>query len=270
MTLAAPEFQLDQWRDSDLLTDSLWILGSRAKGEGRIGSYHGNFVPQIPDQFIRRFTKPGDVVLDMFAGSETTVVESLRLGRHCLGIELNDDVRIETLRRLLPVANPHGVDYAIVRGDSSDPDIVPIASVFPARSGKLGFNLTFLHPPYWNVVKYSEDDTYDLSHASSVRAFEDLMRIVARNAQDLTVTGGHLALVIADICHKGEFIPLGFRTIAAVESGGWELRGICVKDMVGNERGKGKHANLWRYRCLKNGTFTFGHEYIALFRRRGR
>ena len=270
MTATAPafEFELEQWKDHpDLITDSLWLLGARAKGTHRSGHYHGNFVPQIPDQFIRRFTKPGDHVLDMFAGSGTTIIESIRLGRHCLGIELNHEVRIEALQRLLPVPNPHAVDYAIIRGDSSNPDTVPIAATFPQRVGRRGFDLTFLHPPYWNVVKFSNDHLC-LSQATCVRAFEDLMRIVARNAQDLAEPGSHLVLVIADICHKGRFIPLGMRTMEAVETGGWELRGICVKDMQGNERGKGRSANLWRYRSLRNGTFVFAHEYIALFRRR--
>lgn len=41
----------------DINVDSLWLIGPRAKGGKRENNYHGNFVPQIPDQMIRRYTK---------------------------------------------------------------------------------------------------------------------------------------------------------------------------------------------------------------------
>jgi hypothetical protein len=51
------------------------------------GFYHGNFVPQIPHQFIRRFTKAGDTVLDPFMGSGTTAYECETLARNFVGID---------------------------------------------------------------------------------------------------------------------------------------------------------------------------------------
>ena len=35
--------------------------------------------------------------------------------------------------------------------------------------------------------------------------------------------------------------------------------------MVGNERGKGKANNLWRYRALAGGFYIFKHEYVIIF-----
>jgi DNA modification methylase len=49
----------------------------------------GRFVPQIPAALIGTLTKPGDVVLDPFCGSGTTLVEAQRLGRSAVGIDLN-------------------------------------------------------------------------------------------------------------------------------------------------------------------------------------
>ena len=45
-----------------------------------------------------------------------------------------------------------------------------------------------------------------------------------------------------------------------------QLKGIVVKDMVGN-RGKIGAESLWRYRALKNGNFLFKHEYIFVFKK---
>lgn len=46
------------------------------------------FPESLPSWFIKLFTEPGDVVLDPFAGSGTTLVAAQKLGRLCLGIEI--------------------------------------------------------------------------------------------------------------------------------------------------------------------------------------
>lgn len=49
------------------------------------------FPVALPDWFIRLFTEKGDVVLDPFAGSGTTLVAAQRLGRRGIGIEIVPD-----------------------------------------------------------------------------------------------------------------------------------------------------------------------------------
>ena len=53
---------------------------------------HSAAFPQaLPRWFIELFTDPGDVVLDPFAGSGTTLAAAIALGRHAQGVELNPD-----------------------------------------------------------------------------------------------------------------------------------------------------------------------------------
>ena len=75
------KFDKSKWKELDINTDSLWIIGPRAKGGKHENVYHGNFVPQIPNQMIRRYADEGGVVLDMFMGSGTTLFESENLWR---------------------------------------------------------------------------------------------------------------------------------------------------------------------------------------------
>lgn len=46
----------ENWRETDLNVDSLWIFDERAKDGKHANIYHGNFIPQIPNQLIRRYT----------------------------------------------------------------------------------------------------------------------------------------------------------------------------------------------------------------------
>ncbi len=49
----------------------------------------GRFASQLPASLIGVLSSPGDVILDPFVGSGTTLVESQRLGRPSVGIDLN-------------------------------------------------------------------------------------------------------------------------------------------------------------------------------------
>ena len=87
------DLDLANWQQyDDILTDSLWVLDARDSSGAHQADYHGNFIPQIPRQMLRRFTKAGDAVLDPFVGSGTTAIEAARLGRGCVGVELSPHV----------------------------------------------------------------------------------------------------------------------------------------------------------------------------------
>jgi len=54
-----------------------------------IHRYSGKFIPQIARQVIELLTKPGDIVLDPYCGSGTTLLECTLTGRRSIGIDLN-------------------------------------------------------------------------------------------------------------------------------------------------------------------------------------
>ena len=64
----------EDWKSTDLNVDSLWLIDKRDSSGKHENNYHGNFVPQIPNQLIRRYTKKGDIVLELFSGSGTTLL----------------------------------------------------------------------------------------------------------------------------------------------------------------------------------------------------
>jgi len=67
-------------------------LRSLSNAEGRwarIGPYYAMFPLHFVEETIKRYTKPGDVVLDPFAGRFTSVYVAAALGRPAVGIEIS-------------------------------------------------------------------------------------------------------------------------------------------------------------------------------------
>jgi len=93
-----------EWK-KELGEDLNWALSfdnltekERTKHVHRLHPYKGKFIPQLVEYFLDRHTdnfkkevyfKAGDIVLDPFCGSGTTLVQSNELGIHALGIDIS-------------------------------------------------------------------------------------------------------------------------------------------------------------------------------------
>lgn len=86
------DIDLKNWRDCDVNTDSLWMIQERTKTGKHKNIYHGNFIPQIPNQLIQRYTKKDDVVFEPFAGSGTTLFVCEELERKYIGLDINPEM----------------------------------------------------------------------------------------------------------------------------------------------------------------------------------
>ena len=75
------------------------------------------------------------------------------------------------------------------------------------------------------------------------------------------------ALIIGDKYANSRYISLGFECQRRMEELGFVTKAVIVKNIVGNEKAKGKTANLWRYRALSGGFNIFEHEYIMIFQK---
>ncbi len=262
-TSAINDLNLNRWKEyGDIVTDSLWVEPRRDRTGGHTAGYWGNFIPQIPSQMMRRYTKPGEWVLDTFAGSGTTMLEGLRLGRNTLGVELQPAVAAQTSARIAAASNPHAVASAVAVGDSATADWGALLDAHGAQSAQL----VLMHPPYHDIIKFS-DDQRDLSNAPSVEEFLDMLGQIAANVAPLLDRGRYLALVIGDKYAGGEWLPLGFWAMGAIQAHGFTLKSIVVKNFE-DTTAKRSQKELWRYRALVGGFYIFKHEYIFVLQRR--
>ncbi len=259
------DLDLNHWRDYDhVLTESLWIFPSRVSGDGHKLDYHGNFIPQIATQTFTRYTKAGEVILDMFLGSGTSAIEALNLNRRCIGVELKPDL-VEYVRGKIPPDRLNS-DVHLILGDSTTQASADDVRAVLAAMGEARVHLLILHPPYHDIIPFS-DRPEDLSNAPDSMTFLNMFEAAARHGYDLLAPGRYAVLVIGDKYEKGQLIPLGFWCMERLNHIGFTTKAIVVKNIEGNERGKGRASNLWRYRALAGGYYIFKHEYVIIFRK---
>jgi hypothetical protein len=261
-TSAINDINLRRWKEyAEINTDSLWIIDRRDSSGVHSAGYWGNFVPQIPRQLMMRYTKQGDWVLDPFAGSGTTLIEGQRLGRNTIGVELQERMAEQARRLVAAEPNPYGVTSELYAADSTSADYCAMLGAHGRRSAQLAI----MHPPYFDIIKFS-DDPRDLSNTPTIEAFLELVGRVVANIAPVLDQGRHLAMVIGDKYAKGDWIPLGFQTMNEVMRHGFALKSIIVKNFE-QTAGKRAQKELWRYRALVGGFYIFKHEYIFLFRK---
>lgn len=258
------DLDVANWRDyEDIETGSLWMFQGRDRQNGHQLDYHGNCVPQILTQLLTRFTQKNDIVLDLFLGSGTSAIEAVNLERRAIGVEIKPEMA-EYVREKLAQQNKEN-ETQVINGDSSDKRwtgkaIDRALRDFEAQAAQF----LFLHPPYADIIKFSDAED-DLSNAPDTQAFLDRFEKVAQLGFDKLAPGRFAGLVIGDKYAGGEWIPLGFYCMDRMNRAGFKTKSIIVKNITGNERGKGRTENLWRYRALKGGFYLFKHEYVILF-----
>lgn len=257
------DIDLSRWKDyEDIITDSLWVLGSRKRTDGHSLDYHGNFIPQIATQVMKRYTKEGEIVVDWFLGSGTSAIEAVNLNRRLIGVELKPDL-VEYVRGKLPEDALDG-RIRLIQGDSTTGETREHVQAALRDMDAAQAHLAILHPPYADIIKFSDLDA-DLSNRPSTEDFLTGFRLAAANAYSTLKRGRFAILVIGDKYAAGQLDPLGFKCMRVMNEVGFKTKSIIVKNIEGNEKGKGKDGNLWRYRALTGGFYIFKHEYVIVF-----
>lgn len=84
------------------------------------------------------------------------------------------------------------------------------------------FDFIWMHPPYFQMVRYNPGDPRCLSSRESVRDFVAAIRGVFRNCRGVLAGRGKLAVLVGDGKHEGRYLGLPFRVMnAAWAEGLW-------------------------------------------------
>jgi len=254
------DLDLKKWKESEIWTDSLWLISERDKSGKHDGFYHGNFIPQIPRQFILRYAKKNDVIFDPFLGSGTTAYEAEIQNRNFIGIDIQKKL-VDYVQKNIEPKNHFS---ELIVGDSTKMKTFEKVNEVLEKHKRKSVQLAILHPPYADIIKFS-DLKNDLSNAKSLKEFLEKFSEVLKNTIQVLEKGRYVIVVMGDKYTKGQWIPLSFYCMNEAQKLGLILKSVIIKNMAGN-RAKQNKEGIWRYRALSSDYYIFKHEYILVFK----
>lgn len=199
---------------------------------------HGaNKPPQLMQHIIEFFTKPGERVLDPFAGVGGTLLGASLSGRRALGIEINP----EWIRIYLQVCQLESLpEQPMIEGDC-------LEIMEQLQGAGESFDLVATDPPYSVALKrtmctgryeiphrkthftgdFSASER-DLRNTQGFAAYYRRMGKVARGLLPLLKPGGYMALIIRDSYQEGKYVMASYELSRIIRRTGFVMKGIKV------------------------------------------
>lgn len=237
--------------DFELEMTTHWSFPKRGDWATHDAKWRGNWSPYIPRNVILRYSAEGDLVLDQFAGGGTTLVEAKLLNRDIIGVDVNDTALARCREKTSFDYEPAKGKVYIKKGDARNLDFIPDESI----------DLICTHPPYADIIQYSEDIEEDLSHLGT-EAFIKEMQKVAGESYRVLKTGKFCAVLMGDTRKKGHMIPMSFEVMRVFENAGFKLKELIIK-----EQHNCKATGYWKTNSVKYNFLLIAHEYLFIFKK---
>lgn len=235
---------------------NVWSFPQRGKWATHGGEYRGNWAPEIPRNLLLRYSKEGDVVLDQFVGSGTTLIECKLLGREGIGVDVNLNALMLTRDRLNFSYNPFDIticEQETFLGDARNLDKIKDGSI----------DLIATHPPYANIIKYSKDKIEeDISNVENIDKYVEEMEKVAFESYRVLKEGKYAAILIGDTRRNKHHIPVAFRVMQAFLNTGFILKEDIIKIQY-----QMKGSTFWAKRSQELNFLLLKHEHLFVFRK---
>jgi DNA modification methylase len=242
-------------KDFNEETTTVWSFKSRGNWATHSGEYRGNWSPYIPRNVILKYSEPGEIVLDYFCGAGTTAVEAKLLGRRCVAFDINDKA-IELAKQNVGFEIPAQesifnkiYEPELFTGDARDLSFLKEDSI----------DLICAHPPYADIIHYTEQKESDLSHLE-IEDFLREMKKVAEESYRVLKPGRQCAILIGDMRRHKHVVPLGFRLINIYLDAGFKLKELVIK-----RQHNCKTTGFWYTNSIKFNFLLLAHEYLSIF-----
>lgn len=222
---------------------TIWSFPDRGNWLNHKGDYPGNWSPHVPKNIILRYSKEGEVVLDQFVGSGTTLIEAERLNRVCIGSDINENA-LNICKQRIKESN----NIFIKKQDARYLNLLKDSSI----------DLICTHPPYADIVKYSKDIEGDISLLELDKFYSE-MKLVAKNCYRVLKGKKFCAILMGDKRKNGIIEPIGFKTMNIFLQEGFKLKEIVIK-----EQHNCKMTDKWMKISEERNFLLIAHEYLFI------
>lgn len=233
----------------ELETNTVWAFPNRGKWATHDAKYRGNWSPYIPRNVILRYSSEGDTVLDQFVGGGTTAVEAKLTGRNFIGFDINP-AAVELTQKKLDFEYNTSAEISVKLGDARKLELSDDS-----------IDLICTHPPYADIINYSDGIDGDLS-LLSINPFLTEMGTVAEECYRVLKKDKFCAILMGDTRKKGMVQPLAFETMQLFELAGFKLKEIIIK-----EQHNCKATGYWKTNSIKYNFLLLAHEYLFVFKK---
>ena len=236
---------------------TVWSFKSRGNWATHTGDYRGNWSPYIPRNAILRYSKEGESVLDCFCGSGATAIECKLLDRNFIGIDINpyaiklatENVSFDIPQSLFEELKEPIIDLRV--GDARDLAFIKDNSI----------DLICAHPPYADIIQYTDNVKQDLSFLGIDNFLRDMAKVARENHRVLK-DERYCAVLIGDMRKKKHVVPLGFRLIDVYLNNGFVLKELVIK-----RQHNCRTTGFWYKNSIKYNFLLLAHEYMAIFQK---
>jgi DNA modification methylase len=182
---------------------------------------------------VKRYTEPGDLVLDPMAGSGTTLDVCKEEGRRCKAFDVNP-VRPE-----------------IVRND---------ARRIPLADGSV--DMVFIDSPYGDNIDYNDQQANIGRISAETDEFYDELEKVMIECRRVMKPGKVIGWVIGDQWVKKKFTPVGFLVYERLAR---HFEPVDIISLV--RRGQTSNTGIWYSRALRFNFYLRGFKYLFIMRK---
>lgn len=229
-----------------------WSFPERGNWATHNPKYRGNFAPQIARNLILNYSEEGETILDPMVGSGTTLIEAKLLHRNAIGIDINKDA-VSLTEKALDFEYKTKAKQTVEIGDARD------LSSFDDNQ----FDLIIAHPPYLNIVKYSDgENKNDLSSISSLPKFLKEIEKVAAELFRVLKPNKFCAILIGDTRKAQHFVPISYNVLQLFLNAGFALKEEIIK-----AQHNCTYSKRWEMKAKEYKFYLIMHEHLFVFRK---
>lgn len=231
---------------------TVWSFPKRGDWATHSPKYRGNFAPQIPRNIILNYSNEKDVVLDPMVGSGTTLIECKLLDRNGIGIDINPEA-VSLTKNSLAFECDTKSKQEIYQGDVRRLE----------RIGDESVDLICTHPPYMNIVSYSNGDIeQDLSNITSPRKFCNEFDAAIKEFYRVLKSDHYCAVLIGDTRRSQHYVPLSHFILEKFLQHGFVLKEDIIK-----VQHNATLSRRWISKAKRMGFYLIMHEHLFVFRK---